>query len=189
VVASPHPAPSADAEPRSSAPTSEAELWAALRQGNGYVILFRHALAPGTGDPANFRLDDCSTQRNLSDEGRQQAVRMGEMLREQEIAIAGVLSSQWCRCLETARLMDVGEVEPFPLLNSFFQDRSTAERQTEQLRAFMLENRETAGVTVMVTHQVNITAISDIVPQSGAAVVLRASDTDPLEFVGQLPPR
>lgn len=169
-------------------PASEAELWSQLRQGKGYIILFRHALAPGTGDPANFRLDDCSTQRNLSAEGRQQAVEMGEVLRKQNIAVSNVLSSQWCRCLETARLMNVGRVEPFPVLNSFFQNRNAEGSQTEQLRQFILENRDTMGVTIMVTHQVNITAISNIVPQSGAAVVMRASTPNQVEFLGQLNP-
>jgi phosphohistidine phosphatase SixA len=111
---------------------------------------------------------------------------MGEFLRQQNIVVSRVLSSQWCRCLETARLMDVGQVEPFAALNSFFQDRSTEQSQTEQLRQFILENRDNAGVVVMVTHQVNITAISNIVPQSGAAVVLRAPSPNQVEFVGQL---
>ena len=165
---------------------SEAAIWSQLRQGRGYVILFRHALAPGTGDPSNFRLEDCSTQRNLSAAGRQQAVRMGELLRQQNIVVSRVLSSQWCRCLETAHLMAVGTVEPFPALNSFFQDRSTERSQTEQLRQFILENRDNTGVVVMVTHQVNITAISDVIPQSGAAIVLQASTSNQVEFVGQL---
>lgn len=167
-------------------PSAEAEIWSQLRQGKGYVILFRHALAPGTGDPASFRLDDCATQRNLSSEGRRQATRMGEVLRQQNIVVARVLSSQWCRCLETARLMNVGPVEPFPVLNSFFQNRSTERLQTDQLRQFILSNRDNPGVTVMVTHQVNITAISDIVPQSGAAVVMRASTPDRVEVVGEI---
>jgi len=183
----PSPTPSSANLP--PVPASEAEIWSQLRQGQGYVILFRHALAPGTGDPANFQVDDCSTQRNLSDEGRQQARRTGAVLREQSITVGRVLSSQWCRCLETARLMDVGPVEPFPVLNSFFQDRSTEQSQTEQLREFILQNRETSGVTVMVTHQVNITAISNIVPQSGAAVVMRATASDEIELVGEISAR
>jgi phosphohistidine phosphatase SixA len=167
---------------------AQANLWSLLRQGKGYTLLFRHALAPGIGDPANFRLDDCSTQRNLSLEGRQQAVRMGNTLRTHDLAIAKVLSSQWCRCLETARLMNVGPVTPFPVLNSFFQDRSTEVTQTEQLRQFILKHRDTSGVMVMVTHQVNITAISNIIPQPGAAVVMRASTPDQVELIGQLNP-
>lgn len=176
----------ASSPPSPSPTTSEAILWNQLRQGKGYVLLFRHALAPGTGDPANFRLDDCSTQRNLSTEGQQQAIRIGEILRQQNIPVSRVLSSQWCRCLETAKLMNVGEVEPFPILNSFFQDRRTEQTQTEQLRQFILENRDNAGVIVMVTHQVNITAISTIVPQSGSAIVMRAISPEQIELIGQL---
>jgi phosphohistidine phosphatase SixA len=188
-VISPAQTPSASSPPPAAVTpvaATEAELWSQLRQG-GYVILFRHALAPGTGDPPNFRLDDCSTQRNLSATGQQQAIDLGERLRQQNIAVSRVLSSQWCRCLETARLMNVGQVEPFPVLNSFFQDRSSQDSQTEQLRKFILENRDSPGVIVMVTHQVNITAISSITPQSGAAVVLRASP-EQVELVGQLNP-
>jgi len=165
-----------------------ADTWARLRQGKGYVVLFRHALAPGTGDPANFQLDDCATQRNLSAEGRQQAVRLGETLRRQNISVARVLSSQWCRCLETARLMNIGAVEPFPALNSFFRDRSTERSQTQQLRQFILENRLNPAVVIMVTHQVNITAISNIIPASGAGVVMQASPAQQVELIGQLNP-
>lgn len=189
-IAAPAQAPSTNPASPEEKPAaggaSEAAIWSQLRQGTGYVVLFRHALAPGTGDPANFRLDDCSTQRNLSAAGRQQAIRIGEGLRQQGIVISRVLSSQWCRCLETAQLMDVGRVEPFPLLNSFFQDRSTEGSQTQQLRQFILENRDATGITIMVTHQVNITSISGIVPQSGAAVVLQASTPEQIEVIGQL---
>lgn len=167
-------------------PTQEARIWARLRQGKGYVILLRHALAPGTGDPANFRLGDCSTQRNLSSAGRRQASQIGEVVRQQKIVVAQVLSSQWCRCLETASLLQLGPVKPFPVLNSFFQDRSTEAAQTEQLRRFILANRNNPGVTIMVTHQVNITAISNIVPPAGSAVVMRPDASDQIELVGQL---
>lgn len=168
---------------------SEAEIWSQLRQGKGYVILFRHALAPGIGDPANFRLDDCTTQRNLSAEGKQQAMRMGKAFREQNITISKVLSSQWCRCLETARLMDLRQVEALPVLNSFFRDRSTERTQTKQLQQLISTYRDNPGVIVMVTHQVNITALSNIFPQSGAAVVMRAVSPNQIELIGQLKPR
>src|SRR5688500_16468822 len=99
LVAQPAPAPAAD----------EAELFEALRTGRAAALL-RHALAPGIGDPAEFRLDDCATQRNLSAAGRDQARAIGERLRAQGITQAEVYSSQWCRCLETARLLDLGAV-------------------------------------------------------------------------------
>jgi phosphohistidine phosphatase SixA len=161
--------------------------WALLQQGEpGYVVMMRHALAPGVGDPDNFRLGDCATQRNLSAEGRQQAQQLGQMFRDRNIPIARVLSSQWCRCLETAKLLDLGKVEPFPALNSFFQDASTRTQQTNLVKQFVIENRQTPGVTIMVTHQVNITELTGAVPQSGESVVLRADEQGRIQKVGQL---
>ncbi|MEL6353038.1 MAG: histidine phosphatase family protein [Cyanobacteria bacterium J06627_28] len=172
-----------------SAPSSATEeaLWTQLMEADEetYVVLLRHAIAPGTGDPANFQLNDCSTQRNLSEAGRQQAMEIGEVFRDRNIPVTKVLSSQWCRCLETAELMDIAPVEPFSPLNSFFRDRSTAESQTAQVKDYVAETEAASGVIVMVTHQVNITALSDIVPQSGSAVVMQLNDGR-LEVLGQL---
>jgi phosphohistidine phosphatase SixA len=170
-----------------AASAEEAELWNLLRHGTGYVVMLRHALAPGTGDPANFRLEDCTTQRNLSEAGRQQAAQIGAAFRQNQIPVDAVFSSQWCRCLETARLMDLGPVEPLPAINSFFQDRRTEPQQTERVRQLILDRRNTSGVTILVTHQVNITAISGIVPASGGMVVLRANG-DTVETVGEITP-
>ena len=100
------------------AQTKEAELWETLKTGNS-VALMRHATAPGTGDPPGFQVDDCSTQRNLDQEGREQARGIGERFRERGISKVKVYSSQWCRCLETARLLELGEVTELPDLNSF----------------------------------------------------------------------
>ena len=166
---------------------SSSATWSLLQQGDtGYVVMMRHALAPGTGDPPNFRLEDCSTQRNLSAEGRAQARRIGEAFRRRGIKVARVLSSQWCRCLETARLMNLGPVEPFAPLNSFFRDRSAQTRQTTEVREFIAANRNTFGAIILVTHQVNITALTDIVPQSGESVVLRANEQDQVEVIGRI---
>ena len=170
-----------------SAPASAEEvLWTKLMNADEetYVVLLRHAIAPGTGDPANFQLDDCSTQRNLSEAGRQQARDIGKAFRDRNIPVTEVLSSQWCRCLETAELMDIAPVEPFPPLNSFFRDRSTAETQTAQVKDYIAAS-EGSGVIIMVTHQVNITALSDIFPPSGSAVVIQPRK-DQLEVIGQL---
>lgn len=165
---------------------SEAEIWSLLQQGTGYVVLIRHALAPGTGDPSNFQLDDCSTQRNLSDTGRSQAVRIGEAFKSRQIPIAKVLSSQWCRCLETARLMDVGSVEPLPALNSTFYDPSTETERTDRLSEFVIDNRNTPGTVVMVTHASNISAIAGTSVRSGGMVVLRADESEEINFIGQI---
>ena len=147
---------------------SENDIWSRLRQADThYYVLMRHAIAPGTGDPANFQLRDCSTQRNLSDEGRAQARRTGEAFRDNNVTVQQVLSSEWCRCLDTAELMDLGPVERFPALNSFFQDRSKGPERTEQLWEFMVNHRDHQGVTVMVTHFVNISAIAGSGVSSG----------------------
>lgn len=165
---------------------SEAEVWSLLQQAEtGYVVLIRHALAPGTGDPANFQLDDCSTQRNLSEAGREQAVQIGEAFKSRQIPIAKVLSSQWCRCLETAELMDIGSVEPLTALNSTFYAPSTETERTAQVSQFIIDNRNTVGTTVMVTHASNISALSGISVRSGAMVVLQADDRQ-IDLIGQI---
>jgi len=103
---------------------SDGALWAMLSKGEA-VALMRHAIAPGNGDPANFVVDDCRTQRNLSDEGVQQAVRIGKTMREHNISLADVYTSQWCRCIDTASAFELGKPVELSLLNSFYQDRST----------------------------------------------------------------
>lgn len=180
-------APNLTSEPPASTTNSESDVWSKLQQAEThYVVLVRHALAPGTGDPANFELGDCSTQRNLSDEGRAQARRTGEAFKQRGVVVRLVLSSQWCRCLETAELMDVGPVEPFPPLNSFFSDRARGPAQTAQVREFMREQHDTQGVTVMVTHFVNIGALSEADVSSGEMVVMQVNDQDQLEVVGRI---
>lgn len=166
---------------------SEAELWLRLQKAEThYFILMRHALAPGTGDPENFELGDCSTQRNLSEEGRAQARRTGEAFEQRNIKVNQVLSSQWCRCLDTAKLMDIGAVKPFPPLNSFFRDRSTQREQTSQVRQFILEQEERPGVTVMVTHFVNISALTGSGVSSGEMVVMQVDQQEQLEVIGHI---
>lgn len=182
---SPIPQPSVNAQP---APVDRS-VWSQLRQVETLtVILMRHALAPGTGDPPNFRLNNCSTQRNLSQEGRRQAKQIGQVFRQRQIPVARVLSSQWCRCLDTARLLNLGRVESFPALNSFFRDRSTESRQTEQLRQFMIQNKSDRQVVIMVTHQVNITAIAGTIPDQGDAIVLQLDHQNRFKTIGTLNP-
>jgi phosphohistidine phosphatase SixA len=161
-------------------------LWAALADG-GHVALMRHAQAPGTGDPDDFRLDDCSTQRNLDQAGRDQARRTGQAFRDRGVTVGRVLSSQWCRCLETAELLALGEAEPFPPLNSFFSDRAREPAQTEAVRALLAEADADGPSLVMVTHQVNITALTGIFPRSGEIVVLRLGGRDIFETIGAIP--
>lgn len=169
------------------APAPATDAWSLLQQNPiGYVVIMRHAIAPGTGDPGNFRLDDCRTQRNLSGAGRDQAKTIGQTFRDRKIPIHRVLSSEWCRCLETAKLLNLGKVEPFPALNSFFQDSRTEAAQTAELQRFIVENRNTKGVSILVTHQVNITALTDIFPDSGEAIALKADPKGQVQTVGRL---
>jgi broad specificity phosphatase PhoE len=148
----------------------ETAAWAALKKPTT-IVLFRHAIAPGGGDPPGHSLDDCNTQRNLDDEGRAQARRIGERFRAQGIKVEAVLSSQWCRTRETARLAFPGLAKDAPAFNSFFSDRSNEAAQTAAARRQLLAWRGT-GVLVVVTHQVNITALTGIAPASGEGIVL-----------------
>jgi len=154
-------------------PVSPAALWSELQKG-GVAILLRHAQTEaGVGDPPGFRIGDCSTQRNLSEEGRRQARRIGAALEARAVRIDQVLSSQWCRCLETARLaFPKVAVEPYPALNSFFDDRSTESQQTREAAARIAAIRAPANV-VFVTHHVNILALTGIAVGSGEAVLVR----------------
>lgn len=184
--ASPSPT---ETSPEAIAPSPESsDLWTQLQQQNvPYFVLMRHAIAPGSGDPANFEIDDCSTQRNLSDQGRSQAQRTGDAFRENGVTVDQVLSSQWCRCLETAELLNLGTVELYAPLNSFFRERSTEPQQTAQVRQYMAA-QDDPGVTVMVTHFVNIAALTGSGVSSGEMVVVRINDQDELEVLGQIEP-
>lgn len=153
-----------------------ADPLARLAEG-GRALIMRHALAPGTGDPGGFRLGECATQRNLNDAGRTQARALGARLRAAGVVRARVLSSRWCRCLETAELLGVGPVEPFDPLNSFFGEASERGPRTEALGRFLASIEPGAAPLVMVTHQVNITALTAVVPASGEGLVLRLDRT------------
>ena len=151
------------------------------------VALIRHATAPGLGDPPGFRIGVCTTQRNLSQEGRDQAGRIGEFFRRKGIKETSVYSSQWCRCLETARLLNLGSVKELPALNSFFEDRSTEESQTKQLRKFIM-SLSAGKPVIMVTHQVNITALTDIVPSSGEIIIFQLTQDGQGKVLGRFTP-
>lgn len=156
--------------------------WAAL-DTPGAVAIMRHALAPGTGDPAGFRLDDCATQRNLDARGRAQAEATGAALRARGITFDRVLTSQWCRTRETAELLDLGPVTPAPELNSFFGDFSRRAAQTADTLAML------AGLdgdrAMLVTHQVNISALTGTAPRSGEVLVIRLRD-GAVEVLGRI---
>ncbi len=150
-----------------SAPADEQAAWAALREG-GHVALMRHTDAPGgTGDPPGFKLDDCSTQRNLSEEGRAEAAAIGARIRSQGIAIGKILSSPWCRCMDTANLMALGPVQAEPTFGNVVVLREQRDALTEGARAVI---REWSGdeTLLIVTHGANISALTGISPATGS---------------------
>ncbi|MEN0087090.1 MAG: histidine phosphatase family protein [Pseudomonadota bacterium] len=161
-------------------------LWRKLRDG-GYTILLRHARAPGTGDPRNFELGNCATQRNLDSRGRLDARKIGARMSASGAVVTEVLTSQWCRTTDTAELaFENNEIEAFAPLNSFFR---TPEREDEQTAAVLerIYSFNGIGNQVMVTHQVNITALTGERPREGTAVVVRPNATfDAIETIGRL---
>lgn len=144
----------------------------ALLSGLGKVLVVRHALAPGTGDPNNLKIGDCSTQRNLDASGRKQATAMGEWLRSKGVDRARIYSSQWCRCKETAEQLKLGPVGELPALNSFFQRWEDKDANMQSLRDFLAEQPFDKTLTILVTHQVTISALTGIYPSSGTGVML-----------------
>ncbi len=167
----------------STASQANDATWQALQQG-GLVILMRHSLAPGIGDPPEFERGRCETQRNLSAAGRAQAEAAGRALRERDVPIAVVYSSSWCRALDTAELMALGPVEPTPWLDSFFRGQGDqaliTQTAQEQIAAWQGE-----GNLLLVTHQVNITALVGGGVGSGEMIVLRPT-VDSFQVVGRL---
>jgi broad specificity phosphatase PhoE len=153
----------------------------------GHVLIMRHAHAPGGGDPSGMVIDDCATQRNLDERGRAQAKRLGARLREAGLAELRVFTSQWCRCRETGRLLDVGRVEDLPALNSFFAQPERREAQLRMLRTFLAELPRDGRPVVLVTHQVNITALTGFYPDSGDGLVLRLLHDGGFKRVAELP--
>ncbi|NNG46975.1 MAG: histidine phosphatase family protein [Deltaproteobacteria bacterium] len=161
-------------------------LWNLLKEG-GQVAVIRHASTePGMGDPPGFRVDNCATQRNLSASGREEARRIGAAFRDRGVPVGRVLSSRWCRCLETAE-QAFGTVEPWAALDSFFDDRSREPEQTRQVR-LLAGNRPQSGNLVLVTHQVNIRALTGIGPGQGEMIILTPLGDGNFRVAGRLRP-
>ena len=163
---------------------AERDLWQRLHEG-GYVLLIRHAAThPGIGDPPGFRLAVCSTQRNLSDQGRRDARAIGAAFRKRGIPLGPVLSSRWCRCLDTARLA-FGRVEEAPMLDSMFRDSEAAGRtKVREVLAKVAAYRDKPNL-VLVTHDINIRALVNEYVAQGEIVVTRPGP-DRLDVVGRL---
>lgn len=212
---------------------SAQSAWSLLGEPRTMAIM-RHALAPGNGDPLGFALEDCTTQRNLDDVGRKQAITLGRSMKAAGLSFDHVLTSQWCRTRDTATLLDVGPVEDAPMLNSFYEDRSTEDKQMTELRRFLaslvtapeesavVEEDESAivgheagdtlqviivdeapkpppppppplkidgddrKVLLMVTHQVNITALTGRWIDSGSVFILQVDEAGEVEVLSEV---
>ena len=142
-----------------------------------HVLLMRHADAPGYGDPSGYQLDQCSTQRNLGDYGKKQAALIGVWLKNQGIKSANVMSSPWCRCIDTAKLLNLGPVKISPALGSFFDDMSQEKRQTKELEKLIQAQLNENGKTplILVTHHVNIQAYTGKVVNVGDMVLVKVN--------------
>jgi len=154
---------------------AEGAPWERLRKG-GLVLLMRHAATePGLGDPPGLRIGDCATQRNLSEAGRAHARRIGERFREERVSIARVYTSPWCRCRDTAMLA-FGRAEDWTPLSSFFDFPHQQAEYTERVRKRIGQygRRSPGGNVVMVTHNVNIAALSRHSVAPGEIVIMRA---------------
>ena len=146
-------------------------------QDGQHVLLMRHADAPGFGDPAGYVVAQCSTQRNLGDYGKRQAKAIGIWLANQGIQKAEVFSSPWCRCLDTANLLNKGPVKIEPSLGSFFDDMSLEKKQTKALEAFIKNElaKQSKMPLILVTHHVNIQSYSGKVVGVGDMVLVRVN--------------
>jgi phosphohistidine phosphatase SixA len=171
-------------------PADAQDAWAALAAG-GHVALIRHGNAPPGrgGDPPGFRLDDCSTQRNLDELGREQARALGEAFRSRGVRVDAVKSSPWCRCLDTAALMTVGPVErSYALIPAVPANPNAATAQRE-LRE-MIAGWQGPGTLVLVAHALTASVLLGILPEQAEILVLRPAPDSPTgaQVVGRIPP-
>ena len=149
---------------------SELDFKSEINEINANVVFLRHSIAPGFGDPKNFKIDDCSTQRNLSKTGILQARSIGKFFIENNIEFSEILSSQWCRCKDTINEMNIGNWKTFPGLNSFFQNFSKKQIVLPLLYD-KLKNVKNDELILLVTHQVVISEITNVSSPSGGIVI------------------
>ena len=147
------------------------QAWNLAQEGDK-IILIRHSLAPGGGDPPGFIIDDCKTQRNLNSEGINQSKKIGKLFKKNKIPIDQILSSQWCRCKETAKYA-FGNFKEFTALNSTFQSpyNKNEPKQLKELYNFVKKWDGKGKNLVLVTHYSIITAVTNAVPSSGEIVI------------------
>ena len=146
-------------------------------QDGQHVLLMRHADAPGYGDPTGYVIGQCSTQRNLDDYGKRQAKAIGVWLASQGIQKADVFSSPWCRCLDTATLLNKGPIKIEPSLGSFFDNMSLEKKQTKELEELIKSelSRQSKAPLILVTHHVNIQAFTGKVVGVGDMVLVKVN--------------
>lgn len=160
-------------------------LWAQLQRG-GYVILIRHAITtPGVGDPPGFKIEDCSTQRNLTDDGRAHARRVGEAFRARRIVVDRVLSSPWCRCIETAKLAFATSPEISVPLSNLFGRPEKRDAQVAELRKAIGAFRA-RGNLVMVSHGSTISALTGVSPDTAEMVLVKPEAGGTFSVAGRL---
>jgi phosphohistidine phosphatase SixA len=150
---------------------SSESIWNEARKGNK-VILIRHSLAPGGGDPVGFKVGDCKTQRNLNKVGIEQSKKIGKIFKDNKISIDIVLSSEWCRCKDTAYYA-FGEFKEFSALNSTFSTsyNKNEPRQIKEIKKYLMNWDGKRKNLILVTHYSVITAITNAVPSSGEIVI------------------
>ena len=173
-----------------SAYANELEIWDKLQGTNpkGYVLLLRHTIAPGVGDPENFKLNDCSTQRNLSQVGRDDAKAVGDWLKRRDIKISRVESSRWCRAKQTAQLLGIGKVRLNSNLDSLFESADPAKAiQTVRVKKQIVDWRNKSGLLVLVGHFINIGAVTGVGVGSGEGVLVKADSKGKITVVGLTP--
>jgi len=167
------------------APSADEALWGKLQAG-GLVVFIRHGLTdPGVGDPPGFKLGDCKTERNLNAGGRAESRRLGEAFQRRRIPVAQVLSSEWCRCRDTAELA-FGRYEAWNALNNLFGRPENAESQ----KRAMLERAsrfQGPGNLILVSHGATIVTVAGVSPAPAEMVVMRPAGAGKLEFVGRMP--
>jgi phosphohistidine phosphatase SixA len=173
-----------------SAYANELAIWDKLQGTNpkGYVLLLRHTIAPGVGDPENFKLNDCSTQRNLSQLGRDDAKAVGDWIKRRDIKISRVESSRWCRAKETAQLLGIGKVRLNSNLDSLFESADPAKAiQTVRVKKQIVDWRNKSGLLVLVGHFINIGAVAGVGVGSGEGVLVKADSKGRITVVGLTP--
>ena len=169
---------------------SELLIWDKLSASSakGYVLLLRHSLAPGVGDPENFKLGDCSTQRNLSQEGRDDAAEIGAWIKRQKVKIYRVESSRWCRARQSAELLDIGKVKLNKNLDSLFRESDLESHpKTLKTKQQILNHRNKSGLLVLVGHYVNIAALVGVGVDSGEGVIVKANKNGVIKVLGATP--